>query len=72
VISMLVTIVYHLGYPEYRSPVVLQVAGGNSLLTSSYLITTNPIAALGSHVIMHVAAVWHGITSVTQLPHTSS
>jgi hypothetical protein len=34
----------------------------------SYLLTTNPIAAVFSHVAMHVAGVLHGPASVMQLP----
>lgn len=67
--SLLVTIVYHLGYPEYR------VAGGvfgptigNGAMTLGYVLTTNPIAAIFSHIAMHIAGVLHGPATVIQLP----
>jgi hypothetical protein len=66
--SILVTAAYHSGYPEYwgsqmRGPVI-----GNTTMTLGYLLTTNPLAAILSHIAMHVAAVLHGPASVMQLP----
>ena len=34
---------------------------GNAIITSSYLLTGSPLAAILSHVAMHVAAVLHGM-----------
>ncbi|HEX7124599.1 MAG TPA: hypothetical protein VF406_02340 [Thermodesulfobacteriota bacterium] len=66
--SALVTAAYHLGYPEFRGAAVLGPVAGNSALTAAYLLTGSPVAAVGGHVIMHVAAVLHGIDTTVQLP----
>ena len=66
--SFLVTAVYHLGYPEYRGKGLLGPVIGNTTMTLGYLLTTNPLAAMLSHMIMHIAGVFHGPASVTQLP----
>jgi hypothetical protein len=41
---------------------------GNGVISLAYLLTTNPLAALLSHVAMHVTAVLHGLNSAVQLP----
>ncbi len=67
--SLLVTIAYHLGYPEYGA--AAGIAGpviGNGVMTLAYLLTGNPLAAILSHVAMHAAGVLHGPASVIQLP----
>lgn len=66
--SILVTAAYHLGYPEYRGTRMRGPVIGNSTMTLGYLLTNNPLAAILSHVIMHMTAVLHGPASVTQLP----
>jgi hypothetical protein len=66
--SILVTAVYHLGYPEYRGRGLVGPVVGNSSMTLGYLLTNNPLAAIFSHIAMHVAAVLHGPASVMQLP----
>jgi hypothetical protein len=69
VASLLVTICYHLGYPEYRVPGgVVGPTIGNGVMTLGYLLTTNPITAIFSHIAMHIAGVLHGPASVMQLP----
>jgi hypothetical protein len=66
--SVLVTAAYHLGYPEYRGAGLFGPVIGNSTMTLGYLITNNPLAAIVSHIAMHIAAVLHGPASVMQLP----
>jgi hypothetical protein len=66
--SLLVTVAYHLGYPEYRSTGLFGPALGNTAMTLGYLITNNPLAAILSHIAMHIAGVLHGPASVIQLP----
>ncbi len=66
--SLLVTAAYHLGYPEYRGTGLFGPVIGNSTMTLGYLITNNPLAAIVSHIAMHIAAVLHGPASVMQLP----
>lgn len=68
-LSLFVTVSYHLGYPECR------VAGGlfgptlgNGAMTLGYVLTNNPISAIFSHIAMHIAGVLQGPASVLQLP----
>ena len=66
--SILVTVAYHFGYPEYRSGRMRGTVIGNTTMTLGYLLTNNPLAAILSHISMHIAAVLHGPATVTQLP----
>jgi hypothetical protein len=66
--SLGVTIAYHAGYPEYRGKGLLGPAIGNTAMTLGYLVTNNPLAAVLSHIAMHIAGVLHGPASVVQLP----
>lgn len=66
--SLLVTAAYHLGYPEYRGGGLFGPAVGNTAMTLGYLVTNNPLAAIVSHIAMHVSGVLHGPASVVQLP----
>jgi hypothetical protein len=66
--GMLVVGLYHLGYTEFRNPTVLFIMLGVGAQSLAYLLTGSPLAAIGSHVAMHLAAVVWGIDSVMQLP----
>ena len=66
--SLFVTAAYHLGYPEYRGAGLFGPVIGNTSMTLAYLLTNNPIAAILSHIAMHIAGVLHGPASVVQLP----
>lgn len=66
--SLLVTAAYHLGFAEFQGPALLQPLIGNAIVTAGYLASGSPLAAIVSHVIMHVAAVAHGMESTVQLP----
>lgn len=66
--SLLVTLAYHLGYPEFRNRKVGLVLIGNALITLAYLLSTNPLGALISHTMMHLAAVFQGPETTIQLP----
>jgi hypothetical protein len=69
VASLFVTVAYHLGYPEYRTAGgIMGPSVGNGVMSLSYLLTNNPIAAVFSHIAMHVAGVLHGPATVIQLP----
>jgi hypothetical protein len=69
IVSLLVTIAYHLGYPEYRANGgVMGPSIGNGVMSFGYILTNNPIAAVFSHIAMHIAGVLHGPASVVQLP----
>jgi len=70
VASLFVTAAYHVGYAEFRGPQLLAPVFGNGIMTLGYLLTTNPVTAIGAHVTLHVASVLHGIdTTVTLPPH---
>ena len=66
--SLFVTIAYHFGYPEFRGSEIIAPIIGNAVFSLSYLLTSNPLAPVVSHVVMHVAAVLHGFATTVQLP----
>lgn len=66
--SLLVTLAYHVGYPEFRNRKVGLVLVGNALITLAYLLSGNPLGALISHIVMHLAAVMQGPETTIQLP----
>jgi hypothetical protein len=66
--SLLVTLLYHLGYSEFRNRKVTLVLLGNALITLAFLVSGNPLGAVVSHVAMHVAAVFQGPETMIQLP----
>jgi hypothetical protein len=66
--SLLVALTYHVGYPEFRNRKVGLVLIGNALITLAYLLSTNPLGALISHTMMHLAAVFQGPETTIQLP----
>lgn len=66
--SLLVTALYHFGFDEFRGMTLIQPLIGNAIVTAGYLITRNPMTPLLAHVIMHGAAVMHGMESTAQLP----
>jgi membrane protease YdiL (CAAX protease family) len=68
VASLLVIALYHLGYPEFRSPQLLLVIAGVGIQSLFYLLSRNPIAPLISHVAMHITAVLYGLQTFSQLP----
>jgi len=41
---------------------------GVGIMSLVYLITGNPLTPVLGHIAMHIAAVLHGINSVSQLP----
>lgn len=67
--SLLVTVAYHIGYPEYRAAGgVMGPSIGNGVMSFGYILTNNPIAAVFSHIAMHIAGVLQGPATVLQLP----
>ncbi len=66
--SLLVTLLYHIGYPEFRNKRVGLVLIGNTIITLAYLLSTNPFGAILSHTIMHIAAIIIGPEKTIQLP----
>jgi hypothetical protein len=61
-------LIYHLGYPEFRNRKVMLVLVGNALITLAFLVSTNPLGAMLSHVAMHCAALFRGPETTLQLP----
>jgi hypothetical protein len=66
--SLLITLVYHLGYSEFRNKSVWMVLFGNALITLTFIVSANPLGAILSHAAMHVAAVIRGPEQTIQLP----
>ena len=66
--SLLVSLVYHLGYPEFRNKKVSTVLVGNSVITLAFLLSGNPLGSMLSHSVMHIAAVLQGPETTLQLP----
>jgi hypothetical protein len=66
--SLGITAAYHLGFDEFRGAAIVAPLIGNGIVTLSYLATGSPIAAMLSHVMMHGAAVLHGMATTAQLP----
>jgi peptidoglycan/LPS O-acetylase OafA/YrhL len=66
--SLLITLTYHLGYPEFRNKKIVKVLVGNSIMTLAVLLARNPLGALISHPVMHIAAVLRGPETTIQLP----
>jgi hypothetical protein len=66
--SLIVTIAYHAGFPEYQSGEMRQPVIGNTINTLAYILANNPIASLISHIAMHIAAVFQGAETTVQLP----
>jgi hypothetical protein len=67
--SLLVTVSYHLGYPEYREAGgIMGPSIGNGVMSFGYILSNNPFAAVFSHIAMHIAGVLHGPATVIQLP----
>ncbi len=68
VVSLAVTLLYHLGFSEYWDAGIRDPLVGNGIMSLGYIVTANPLTAILSHVAMHVSAVLHGFTSAVQLP----
>ncbi|MBS1240877.1 MAG: hypothetical protein H6R40_304 [Gemmatimonadetes bacterium] len=66
--SLLVAAAYHLGFAEFRGPHLVAPLIGNAIITTGYLLTGSPVTPVVSHVLMHGAAVFHGLATTTQIP----
>jgi len=67
-LSLIITLIYHLGYREFRNKSIMLVLLGNTIITLTFIISGNPIAAVISHTAMHIAAVFRGPETTLQLP----
>jgi hypothetical protein len=61
VASLCVIVVHHLGYREFRGPQVAGAAVTCGILSLAYLLTMNPFATIGGHMILHAGAVLRGV-----------
>lgn len=66
--SLLITFFYHIGYKEFRNKIVMLVLLGNTLITLAFIVSGNPLGAVISHTVMHLAAVLRGPDTTLQLP----
>jgi hypothetical protein len=66
--SLFITAAYHVGYEEFRGLQLRQPLIGNTILTVGYLVTGSVATPLIGHIIMHSAAVLHGMETASQLP----
>lgn len=66
--SMVITVVHHLGYWEYRNRLLVPIAAGCGLLAVGYLVTASPIAPALGHVLGHATGLVHG-TELPPHPH---
>jgi hypothetical protein len=66
--SLFVTVIYHLGYPEFRGSKVIWPVIGNGILSLAFILTMNPLAAILPHIAMHIAAMIHGRETTGQVP----
>jgi hypothetical protein len=66
--SLALTVVYHLGYTEFQRVAIVSAMIGNAIITLTYLSTGSPLAAVATHIIMHMAAVLHGMDTTMQVP----
>ena len=66
--SLFITAAYHVGFTEFRGAALVAPLIGNGIVTLSYLASGSPAAPLLSHVVMHAAAVLHGMATTAQLP----
>lgn len=68
--SLAVTAAYHLGFPEFQGPEVIQPVIGNAIFTLAFLLSGSPLAPLLAHMAMHIAAAVHAYgTSIPLPPH---
>ena len=68
VASAVVTIIYHLGYIEFRNKNVFWTVFGNGVMSLAFLLTMSPLAAILPHIAMHVTAMVHGRETTGQVP----
>ena len=66
--SLAMTVIYHLGYTEFQGAAIVSAVIGNAIITLTYLLTGSPLAAVATHIIMHMAAVLHGMATTLQVP----
>ena len=58
-LTYLVTVTYHLGYPEYRDDTMRYPLIGATIASIPTVATGNPVGAVVTHATMHTTAVTH-------------
>jgi hypothetical protein len=66
--SLVMTTVYHLGYPDFRSSLLARPVAADVVWSVPTLVTLNPIGAPIAHAGMHVTAVLHSYDTQIFLP----
>ena len=56
-----VIVVHHLGYWNCRNKILIPITWGCSLLTIGYLVTASMVAPTLGHILLHFAALRHGM-----------
>jgi hypothetical protein len=60
--------VYHLGYRDFRSPLLARPVAADLVWSVPTLVTLNPIGSPITHAAMHVTAVLHNSGTAVFLP----
>jgi hypothetical protein len=63
-----ITVVYHIGYEDFRNHDVVGPVVGNIVISVPVIATANPVGSIVAHAAMHVAAVTHAYESRDRLP----
>ena len=63
-----ITVVYHVGYEDFRNRDVAGPVLGNAVISAPVIATANPLGSVVAHAAMHVAAVAHAYESKDRLP----
>jgi hypothetical protein len=66
--SLLITVTYHLGFPQFQGPAIVQPVIGNSVFALAYILSGSPLAPLAPHVALRVAAAIHAYGTSVPLP----
>jgi len=67
-VSLMLTSIYHLGFPEFRGPAMASPLIGNGIMTFSHLATRSAVTPAIAHVALHIAAVVHGYSTALPAP----
>jgi hypothetical protein len=62
--SLAVIAIHHLGYREFRGPIMRYPVAACGLFSLAYLLTGSVLAPIGGHIVLHVVATVRG----TELP----
>jgi hypothetical protein len=66
--SLVMTTVYHLGYSDFRSPLLARPVTADLVWSVPTLVTLNPIGTPITHAALHVTAVLHSYETDVFLP----